>query len=326
MRCRSLIRLCVGLFIAALATAPASAQSDEPIAYGECCLPLLRPIGARALALSGTHTARAGTDLYTNPAGLARIRNDEVVVHTGTTAVDRATTLSLVLGTASGTFAATFLMVDFGEQDARGPNGELIGSIHVFDQSFKASYATPLAAGLHAGVSYFVYQFRQDCQGLCGVQSFSGTTHGLDVGVQYAPRVLPALELGAAVVHAGFPLQVFNRAQAAPTPTRLRVGAAYETLHHFTADSTTQLFLLTNVTAPVRGDASAGFGIGAELELDRTIFLRASYGSGEGLAAGGAAMGVGIRYDRFDVGIGKSFVSSPLEDQEPFQISFAVRF
>lgn len=311
-----------------LAAVPAAAQSspDDPIAYGECCLPLLRPIGARALALSNTHTARAGTDLYTNPAALARIRHDEVVVHTGTTAVDRATTLSLVLGTSSGTFAATFFMVDFGEQEARGPGGELIGSIHVFDQSFKASYATPLTAGLHAGLSYFVYQFRQDCQGLCGVQAFSGTTHGLDVGVQYSPRPLPALELGAAVLHAGFPLQVRNREQAAPTPARVRFGAAYETLHHFTTDSTTQLYALGSVSAAVRGEASTEFGIGAELELDRTIYLRASYGSGEGLASSGAAMGVGIHYDRFEVGIAKSFVSSPLEDQEPFQISFAVRF
>ena len=316
------------LFALVLAAGPAAAQSspDDPIAYGECCLPLLRPIGARALALSNTHTARAGTDLYTNPAALARIRHDAVVVHTGTTAVDRATTLSLILGTSSGTFAATFFMVDYGEQEARGPGGEPIGSIHVFEQSFKASYATPLALGLHAGVSYFIYQFRQDCQGLCGVQGFSGTTHGLDVGLQYVPRPLPALELGAALVHAGFALQVRNREQAAPTPTRLRAGAAYEVLHHFSADTTTRVHILASASAAVRGEASVEFGAGAELELDRTIYLRASYGSGEGLASSGAAMGVGIHYDRFEIGIAKSFVSSPLEDQEPFQISFGVRF
>ncbi len=191
-----------------------------------------------------------------------------------------------------------------------------------------ATYATRVAAGLNAGINYKLYQFKQSCAGSgidCTTQGFSATTHGIDVGVQYRPARLRSLELGASVVHLGFPLQVVNAGQASPMPVRVRGGAAYEVAHHFQPDSTAQLWLTADFVASPRNLGGSLINVGAELSLDETIFLWAGWAGGSGLT-GGAAIGVGLTYDRFDVGIAKSFVTTPLEDSEPLQITFGVRF
>jgi hypothetical protein len=64
---------------------------------------------------------------------------------------------------------------------------------------------------------------------------------------------------------------------------------------------------------------------GLELDVQQLIFLRAGYTLGDGLASG-AAIGVALRYDRFDIGVSRSFVNTGFEEGEPFQITFGVHF
>jgi hypothetical protein len=320
------VRVAVSLWVgilAALAGGPAAGQS---VSARECCLSLLAPIGARALSLGSAINARPAPDgLFANPALLAEVDEDEFLVHNANSALDKSNTFSLVVHTRGvGTFALSYRLVDFGEQEARDPSGNPTGTLGILDHVLSATFATAVVGGVNAGVTYKLFQFRQDCRGFCGEASFAATTHFLDAGVHVRPPIR-GLELGASLIHTGFALQVINQQQASPTPSRLRVGAAYEVLRHFQADTTTALWLSADVISPVRGGGAPLVGVGAEVTLQRTIFLRAGYAGGTGFTAG-AAVGVGLRFDRFDLGVGKSFASSPLLESDPVQVTFGVRF
>lgn len=305
----------------------AQGSSGSPVPATECCLPLLFTVGARALGLGDAVTARTSAgSLFANPATLADVADDEFLVHNTRTSLEQSNTFTLLIRSeVAGTFALSYRLVDHGEQDARDPNGNPTGRIGVFEQILTASYATRVTAGINAGISYKLYQFRQDCRGFCGIEGFSATTHGIDAGVQVRPPRIESLELGASIVHLGFPLQVINAGQASPMPTRVRVGAAYEAAHHFSADTTVAAWLVLDVVASPRDASQSLVNAGAEFSLDRTLFLWLGYAGGSGLT-GGASVGVGLVYDRFDVGVSKSFLSSPIDDSEPLQVTFGIRF
>lgn len=308
----------------------AAAQSTDPVPAAECCLPLLFAVGARALSLGDAVTARTSPgSIFANPALAADLLQDEFLVHNANTSLEKANTFTLFIRSeAIGSLALSFRLIDRGEQQARDTQGNIIGRIAVYDQVLTATYATRLAAGINAGINYKLYNFKQTCSGTgidCTTQGFSATTHGIDFGVQYRPPALRTLELGASVVHLGFPLQVVNADQASPMPVRVRGGAAYEVGHHFQPDSTTQIWLTADLVASPRNPGESLLNLGAELSLEDVIFLWAGWAGGSGVT-GGAAIGVGLNYDRFDVGIGRSFRTTPLEESEPLQITFGVRF
>jgi hypothetical protein len=320
----------VGLLVLSWAR-PTLAQSasaaNARVGAVECCLPLLFPVGARAVGVGGSLTARPGPDgVFVNPASLAQLGRDEFRIHNAETEIETSNTFALAFGVrAVGSFGLSYRLVDYGEIEATDDFGTPTGRMRLLAHALMASFATTMAPGLYAGVSYKLYQFRQDCSGFCGVPGFAATTHALDLGVQYHPRLWPALQLGAAVTHFGLPLQVINAEQADPMPTRIRAGAAYELLHHVSADSTTFLWASADVSGSWRDGVGTTGGVGLELVLDRTIFVRAGYRTGSGRDAG-AAVGVGLSYDRFDVGVARSFISSGIGGPDPFQITFAVGF
>ncbi len=314
--------------VSVLAHAPLLAQgTSNPVPATECCLPLLFSVGARALGLGDAITARTSpASLFANPATLADVPDDEFLVHNTRTSLEQSNTFTLLVRSeVAGSFALSYRLVDHGEQDARDPNGNPTGRIGVLEQILTATYATRVMTGINAGVNYKLYQFRQDCRGFCGVEGFSATTHGVDLGVQVKPPRIESLELGASVVHLGFPLQVINAGQASPMPTRVRIGSAYELAHHFAADTTVTAWLVVDVLANPRNRSQSQINVGAELSLEETMFLWLGYAGGAGLT-GGAAVGVGLVYDRFQIGVSKSFVSSPIDDSEPLQVTFGIRF
>jgi hypothetical protein len=326
-------RLCASLVAGLLLCLPAPAVTqagpggDGRVEARECCLQLLTPIGARAVGLGHALTARPGPDaIFSNPAALAGLQRDEFRIHNAETEIEASNTFALAFGLrAVGTFGLSYRLLDYGESEATDDVGNPTGKIRVLAHVLMGSFATTMAPGLAAGVSYKVFQFRQDCVGFCGTPGFVATTHAVDLGVQYHPQLWPALQLGAAVTQLGLPLQVINAEQADPLPSRFRAGAAYELLHHFASDTTTAVWASVDVAGSWRDGVQSVVGAGLELILDGTIFVRAGYSTGTGQYAG-AAVGVGLRHDRFDVGVAKSFVSSGIGGPAPFQITFAVGF
>jgi hypothetical protein len=312
----------VGAFVMASATT-ATAQ----VAADECCTPLLAPVGARALALGNTLGARIAADgLLVNPATLAGIGADHFVIHTATTSLERSNTFSLIIDAGrAGVFALTYRQIDWGDVEATDPSGNPTGEIVLIDHVLAATYAARLTPVVGIGLSYKLYQFRQDCRGFCGTDGFAATTHMLDLGLHVRPPGLRGLELGGAIGHLGFPLQVINRPQASPSPARLRVGAAYELLHHFREDSVATVHVSLDMVTRWRAMGEPIFNAGVEAGLENTIFLRAGYAGGTGVL-GGPSVGIGLRYDRFDLAIAKAFISPAVNDPDPFQVTFGIRF
>jgi hypothetical protein len=306
----------VGLL--ALPTSPLRAQNDGRVGAQECCLQLNFPIGARAVSLGNALTSRGGSDaLFLNPAGLASIQRDEFRIHSAPTELETSTAFSIAVRIRNvGAAALTYRLVDYGETEAVDSLGFPIGTIQLLDHVLIASFGTTLATGLNAGVSYTLFSEQT---------GITATTHGIDAGIQYHPPLWPSLQLGASIVHLGFPLQVINAQQASPLPTRIRVGAAYEVMHHFSPDSTTALWATVDGSGSLHEGAESEVGGGLELVVDKTIFVRAGYLSGAGRTAG-AAVGVGLQYDRFDIGIAQTFVSTAAGGRDTFQVTLAIGF
>jgi hypothetical protein len=305
----------------------AAAQSGD-VAATECCLSLLFPIGARTLALGSAVNARPdGSALFMNPALLATLESDEFFVHNLDSELDKTNTFTLLIrSSVAGSFAISYRHVDYGEQEATTGGDIPIGTIARYEQVLVATYATPVAAGLNAGVSYKLYQDRLDCRGFSCSDEYRATTHGVDLGAQFQSARFPALSVGASIVHLGFPLQVKNRAQSDPPPARLRLGAAYEVLHHFRPDSTVKLMISADVVDSWRALGNPLLNVGSELSYDGTIFLWLGHAAGTGLFTG-LAVGLGLKYDRFDLGIARSLSSVAAElGGDAFQITFGLRF
>lgn len=298
----------------------------------ECCTPLLLPIGARTVALGQALTGAGGREaMFFNPAGLMDVDDDEFVVHRSALVEAQVNTFSLLIHSkVAGVFGLTYRLIDFGDTESTPPGSSVpTGTLTTIDQVLIASFATRVAAGWSAGVSYKLYDFRNTCSGSCGEgATFSGTTHMLDGGVQFRPPGNRFVVLGASLMNVGFALQINNAAQADPTPARLRVGGAYEIGHHLQRDTTTMVWLYSDLVMPARDLGAPALNAGAELVLNETLYLRAGYASSQyGVVSGGTGLGVGLRYQRFTVGVAKTFTTSSLDPEgEPVHISFGVRF
>lgn len=311
--------------------APLAAQdggSQEPREGPECCLLLLVPVGARSSSLGGSITARAGVEaIFRNPAGLAGLEGNSFVVHHSDVVVNtQMDAFSLVVTPLGFSLGLSYQLFDNGEIPTTDGFGQPTGELVLRDHLLIASFATPLAHGLSAGVSYRFFQQRIDCNGQCGGEQSVAVANALDVGVRYRPGWHRALELGFAVVNAGPGLKVVNAALSDPLPGRLNLGAAYDVLAGTAASDQVALRLTTDIQDELRDPGRPTLSAGLELDVQEAVFLRAGYAPGEGLGTG-AAVGVELRYDRFDIAVSRSFVNSQLSaDTEPFQVSFGLNF
>lgn len=302
-------------------------EAEAQTSSDECCIELLTPIGARTLGLGHAVVARSWAGaLFANPAAVAEAGVDQFLVHSSQNPIFPSNTFSVLIHSEIiGTVGVTYRLVDLATVPATDGSGNVTGELHILDHVLTATYATIVTDGLRAGLSYTLFQYRHDCRGFCENEVSAATTHLIDAGVQYRVPFAPKLELGAALLHVGFPLQVINAEQASPSPSRLRLGAAHEVLQHVRQDSAFTLWISADVEASVRRPGEAMAGIGAELGVQETLFLWTGYGAGSGLL-GGPAIGVGLRYDRFLVGVSQSFASDFGDEANPFQVSFGIRF
>lgn len=313
-----------------LTPVPAAPQEagDDDAGGPECCLLLLVPVGARASALSGATTAFDGPDaVFRNPAGLAPMDGGRFVIHHSDMTVDeQIDAFSLLLTPFSSTLGISYQLFDKGDIETTDATGQPTGELTLRDHLIVASFAMAVGGGLSAGLNYKVFQQRIDCTGLCGGEENVATTQAVDVGLRWNPAWDPALELGVSVVNAGLDLQVVNAAQSDPFPGRIHLGAAYDVLRGVRSDSLLALRVAIDARDQLSDPGSPLLAVGVEFDVQRAVFVRAGYTRGEGLGTG-AAVGLELRYDRFDVGVSRSFVNSSLEaDGEPFQVSLGLNF
>lgn len=327
---RVLTTTLIMLTVMALDRGPLSAQDESvPDSEGpECCLLLLVPVGARASSLGGSSTARSGVEaVFRNPAGLAGLERNTFVVHHSDISVNTQVDAFTLLVTPRGFgLGLSYQLFDNGEIPTTDSFGQPTGELVLRDHLLVVSAATRVTPGLSAGVSYRFFQQRIDCNGQCGGEESAGTTNAFDAGLRYQPVWHPALELGVSLVNVGPGLEVEDAEQTDPLPGRIHAGAAYDILAAARADDRVALRVTTDVRDVLRQPGSPTVAVGMELDVQQAVFLRAGYAPGEGLGTG-AAVGVELRYDRFDIAVARSFVNSQLgTDSEPFQVSFGLNF
>jgi len=315
------------LVTAALAVLGTAAAAQEGSAQSGAAF-LLLPVGARATALGQAGVAESGSSEATfwNPAGLAGLTTSELAVQYSTTFASRNTAVSgHFVSNALGTVGVTAYLVDYGSQDIVPPGGGIPGGrVSPKNIELFASYGTGIGHAVALGVSYKLIQFRQDCQGICGaLGSVSGTTHAVDVGVQVVMGAGDALRLGVALQHAGFKLQLQNKAQADPLPTRLVVGASY--LLPLQAVGVAP-GVNARVLLDVQDDWDAGnpdARMGLELGYAGLVYLRTGYAFLQGETRG-ASIGIGIRFDRVAVDLTRVLYQTGAFD-DPLHIGLRVQ-
>lgn len=306
------------------------AAAQEGGASNEGALFLLLPVGAQAVSLGRAMTAMQGSEAaFWNPAGLAGVRRSQAVVFRGDHAVGTATALSTLLARPGlGTLGASYLLLDAGELEQRDENGIFIGEITIRNHLGVVSAATQLLDRLSAGVSLKLIQFRLSCRGICQPDpGTTATTYAVDAGVQ--TLLFERLRLGAMVAHLGPRLQALNAAQADPLPTRVRAAAAYDVVHALTENEDLSGWVAVEVEDRLRDPGSLSYYLGTEFTAGQedALSLRAGYVISDLEREDGARVGLGLRYERFQLSIAKSLVVSTLTGEtEPVHVTFSILF
>ncbi len=319
--------------VAAAATALALGSAAPAAAQGtaqEGGLFLLLPTGARGVALGRAMTAMTGPEtVWWNPAGLASESQGRFQVHRGEDLAGDATSLSAqFVRPGLGVLVVSYQLTDVGDQVYTDDQQNELGVISNRNHVGIVSLASNLVAGLAAGVNLKLVQQRFTCRGQCD-PGVTATSVVVDAGLQWSRVFDLPLRLGAAVAHAGPRIQFFNEEQADPLPTRIRLAAAYDVARHFVDTPELQAVLTVEREDRWKDGGSAATYVGGELGagVEQALYVRAGYVFGGELQLDGAAVGVGLRYDRIDLGIAKSLATTTLAgESEPVQVTLGVLF
>ena len=320
---------CVLLLSALLALAPGVSAQGDGAGSAEGALFLLLPVGAQGVSLGRAVTWVEGAEgAFWNPAGLVGVDRGQAVIFSSRNVVGTGTAVSTLWSNpTAGTLGASYFLLDAGEIEQRDDLGNPTGSITIRNHLGVVSAATRLFEGLSAGLSFKVIRFQLSCRGICPDEGTTATTYAIDAGVQVAPT--ERLRLGAMVAHLGPRLQVLNAAQADPLPTRVRVAAAYNVLEAITDTEELRGWLAVEVEDRLRELGSASVYVGTEMIAGRVdaLSLRAGYAWSELDQEDGGRVGLGLRYERFDLSIAKSLAVSTLTGEtEPVHVTFSIAF
>jgi hypothetical protein len=331
MRLPSIFRcLALAFFLSLPLALPLRAQQSEG-GVSEGGIFLLLPVGAKAVALGRAMTALPGAEsVFWNPAGLGDLSGGRVFLYRGDYVAGEGTSASgLVSRAGLGTIGATYHLLDVGEQDLTDEQGNVLGTISVRNHIGVFSAATRFWNLLNVGFNFKFVQFRQSCRGQCLDAGVTATTYAVDAGLQLTePAGLP-LRLGMMVAQAGPRFQIRNEEQADPLPTRVRASAAYEIIGTFGETERLSMTLIAEVEDRWRDPGSPALYLGSEIGVgveDALLAVRTGYVRGNGEQVNGAAIGVGIGYDSFDLSIAKPLASNITGVSEPVHVTFGLVF
>lgn len=313
-----------------LGTYAAGIFTAEPSST-EGALTLLLPIGPRGIGLGRAMSTTSGPEsVFWNPAGLAQLEGGGFFVYRGNHLVGDATGFSLVLSRQPlGSVGISYQLLDLGGQELKDTDNNVIGSFSVRDHLAIVSFGMQVLRHLDAGLNFKIFQSRYTCRGQCLDAGVTGTTYALDAGIQSQPLENTPLRFGLLLAHVGPNLQLINAEQADPLPTRLRAAASYEVLRHFSEMPDVELWVTSELEDHWRDLGDPNLYLGWELLAGEGGFLmlRAGYGQQELGQSAGASVGLGLRYERFDLDLAKRFSSSYADgNPEPVHISFGVVF
>ena len=312
-------------------TAEATAPATQGAPSNEGALFLILPVGAQAIAMGRAMTALPSQEsAFWNPAGLANLEDRRFFFYRGEWLAGTAIAFSFLMGRESvGTLGLSYQELNVGDQQMTGLGGEILGSISVRGYQGILSFATELADRVSVGTNFKMIQFRIGCRGQCLDQGVTATSYAVDAGIQATFSNAVPLRLGVMVAHLGRDLQVVNAEQADPLPGRARLAAVYEISDHFENRPALDFRLSVEVEERWRDLGSPSVYVGTEVATTGTevLSVRAGYAYGSDGEAGGPALGLGLRFNRFDLAVAWALTRTPLStDSEPVHVSLGVVF
>ncbi len=295
----------------------------------EGALFLLLPVGAQGVSLGRAMTWVEGPEgAFWNPAGLAAVERSQAVIIRGDHVVGNATALTTLWAKpGAGTLGVSYFLLDAGDIDQTDEFGNYTGSITIRNHLGIVSAATNVLPSIAVGVNFKVVRFQLACRGICADRGTTATTYAIDAGVQTKPT--ERLRIGAMIAHLGPSLQVLNADQADPLPTRLRLSAAYNVVAGLTDAADVQGWFAVEVEDRMRELGSLSVYLGTELTAGvvDALSLRAGYVFSDLDQEDGGRVGLGLRYERFDLAIAKSLAVSNLTGEtEPVHVTFTIGF
>lgn len=320
-------RPAVLLLLVALAMgAPAPGSAQEQGSATEGALFLLLPVGAKGVGLARAMSALQGPEsVWWNPAGLGTADASRILVTRGEDLSGTATSVSgLFARPGLGVLGLSYSLLDVGEVELRDIQGNFLGTVLFRYHTGVLSTAAQILEGVSLGVNFKVIQSRLVCRGQCLDAGVTATTYALDLGGQWEDVAGLPLTVGAMVAHLGPRLQVRNADQADPLPTRLRVALAYDVLSTFVDREDVRGRVVIEVEERLRNPGRAVY-VATELSagVDPGVRLWAGNAFGGELQTPGVGVGIGARFDRFELGISRSLTRSTLSgDTEPVHVTF----
>lgn len=311
----------------ALAVGPGVAQGQDDRAEG--AIFLLLPVGAQGVSLGRAMSWVEGAEsAFWNPAGLAGVTESQGILFRGEHPAAGAATAATVLWAAegTGTLGASYYLLDAGEIDKTDEFGNYTGTITIRNHVGVISAATRLGDAIAAGLNFKVIRFQLGCRGICEDEGTIATTYAVDAGIQ---GMIDNLRVGAMLAHLGPGLQVLNAEQTDPLPSRIRIAAAYEVVSSITENEALSAWLAFEIEDRVYSLGNLSYYLGMEVaagNVDR-LSLRTGYVWSDLQQEDGGRVGLGLRFERFDLSIAKSLaVSSLTGETEPVHVTFAIRF
>ncbi|OGH55347.1 MAG: hypothetical protein A3J70_01445 [Elusimicrobia bacterium RIFCSPHIGHO2_02_FULL_61_10] len=241
-------------------------------------------VGARAMALGGSHAALASDvySLYWNPAGLARIERAEAAVQVNSyiSDIEQHFLAGAYRHKKYGTFGASLnlLGVDGIPRTTVAANGAVTtsGTFGADDLAFTAAFARPITGWLSAGGA--AKWIRST------IAHYHANASAADLGLQVKP--LSFLSLGLALQNIGTRIKFMSDRDE--LPMLYRFGAAGEFLDN-------RALVVTMDLSQARNDV-ATFGLGVEYTLRRILSLRLGYTTAGAEVDRGLTAGFGVRF------------------------------
>lgn len=288
---------------------PASVADAQSGSTTDGALFLLLPVGARAVGMGQAMVAeQPGSEaVWWNPSAIARQDKNEIGIHHSQTIAATGDAITVLYPTAGvGALALSVNVLNFGDQQITDPGGLPVGVVLPRNILFAATFGAAIGKRINAGVTYKRLQYRVDCSGQCtNVSTFTATSSAVDLGVQFDVPSQSPLTVGAAVRNMGTRLQVNDREETDPLPTRIEVGAEYNLpfIARLVADTELRLAAAVISDTDINHPAAR---IGADLAYEKNIHLRGGYVAND---ANGArtALGFGIVAGRLMFDIARTF-------------------
>lgn len=290
---------------------------------------LLAPVGARGVGLAGAVTA-SGADVegvLWNPASTVGVQRSTAYF---TLSNDFGTTSQVVGFLARWNdlrIGLTYYHYDLGSIEARDEANLDLGTLSLDDDALILTGGYALSPSVQLGLNYKLIRLSSSCAGGC--DSFDGRSvgHAFDIGTVVRIDALRGLTVGALLRNLGPGIEYSGADTSDPMPSRLRLGASFDATKAFLPHEERFAFIIQGdlQQTVTEFDDLDGY-LGVEASLRGILYVRGGYAWS---AAGrrGAALGIGLRYDRLVVDVGRAFDDfSSFDTDTPFQLSLAFGF